>query len=153
MTVNHLHRPHWLQLKEQNTRRGERGRGEEKDEWMLVNYRRAWQLNRPICAALGPVGHHTGRHTHTHIRTDRLNPLRVVIKAFMGIVMKGWSRLYDVLFISSWAEFGVAGLLPLPSKWLISLVEESVHCHFWLLWSTGVFVDDGDSTCLPSLLK
>ncbi len=33
------------------------------------------------------------------------------------------------LFISLSAEFGVAGLLPLPGERLISLVGESAHCH------------------------
>lgn len=54
---------------------------------MLVNYSRAWQLNRPICAELRPVGHHrTVAHTHTH---TNLSPWGVVIKAFMGIVIEG----------------------------------------------------------------
>lgn len=59
---------------------------------MLVNYRRAWQLNRPICAELRPVGHHrTGTHTHpAHTGIHRkLSPWGVVIKAFMGIVIEG----------------------------------------------------------------
>lgn len=56
---------------------------------MLVNYRRAWQLNRPICAEPRPVGHHrTVTHTHPHKHT-KLRPQGVVIKAFMGIVIEG----------------------------------------------------------------
>lgn len=37
------------------------------------------------------------------------------------------------LFVSLSAEFGVAGLLPLPDERLISLVGESVHCHIRLV--------------------
>lgn len=58
---------------------------------MLVNYRRAWQLNRPICAEPRPVGHHrTVAHTHTNThKHTKLSPQGVVIKAFMGIVIEG----------------------------------------------------------------
>lgn len=79
----------------QETEKEREGRG-EREEWMLVNYRRAWQLNRPICAELRPVGHHrTGTHTHTppppaHTGIHRkLSPQGVVIKAFKGIVIEG----------------------------------------------------------------